>query len=274
MPTIPVRDTTIHYERAGDGDPTLVFVHGMCGGAWAWEDQIARLSDRFTCVAYDRRGHSDSPAGSGDPLEGQSDQSHADDAAALIAALDLDRPVVVSSSGGAVVTVELLHRHPDLAAGAVLSEPPLFSIDPNAGRALVADVGPAIEQAVEAGSPPAAVDAFFEVVCPGLWNQLDNARKGRYRENAPMLFANFEARSSAVTVEDLREIDIPVLVLAGTTSHPSLRSTTRLLARSVPDARFIELEGSGHVTYAEKPAEFATAVTAFAREFTAAPTGR
>ena len=273
MPTIPVRNTTIHYERAGDGEPTLVFIHGMCGGAWVWEDQIARLSGRFTCVAYDRRGHSRSPAGPDDPVEGQSDESHADDAAALIEALELDRPVLVSSSGGAVVAVEVLHRHPGLVAGAVVSEPPLFSIDPNAGRSLVGDVGPAVEQAAAAGGPAAAVDAFFEVVCPGLWSRLDDTRKARYRDNAPMLFANFEARSTAMTVDDVGAIDVAVLVLAGTTSHPSLMSTTGLLARSLPDARFVELEGSGHVTYAEKPAEFATAVAAFAHEVAAAPAG-
>ena len=50
-------------------------------------------------------------------------------------------------------------------------------------------------------------------------------------------------------------------------------STTRLLARSLPDVRYVELEGSGHVTYAEKPAEFAAAVAAFAHEV-AAPAGR
>ena len=43
---------------------------------------------------------------------------------------------------------------------------------------------------------------------------------------------------------------------------------------ALPDARFVELEDCGHVTYAERPEEFASAVAAFAAEIdlaTAAP---
>ena len=54
MPTIPVRDTTIYYEQTGTG-PTLLFIHGMCGDTRVWDGQVARLADRYSCVAYDRR---------------------------------------------------------------------------------------------------------------------------------------------------------------------------------------------------------------------------
>lgn len=274
MATIPVRDTKLHVERSGEGEPALVFVHGMCGGAWGWEDQMSRLSDTFTCIAYDRRGHSRSPAGTGEPAEDQSDDSHADDAAALIEALDLDRPIVVSSSGGAVVAAELLRRHPELVRGAVLSEPPLFSIDPAAGQAFGAKIGHAVEQAAGTGGAEAAVDAFFELICPGLWAQLDEERKDRYRANAPMLFAAFQRRATTLTDDELRTIEVPVLVLSGTNSYPAFRSIAGLLARSLPDARLVELEGSGHVTYAERPVEFARAVRAFARELAATEPSR
>ena len=62
MPTIDVNDTTLHYERAGHG-PAILFVHGMCGDAEVWADQARRFSGRYTCVRYDRRGHSRSARG-------------------------------------------------------------------------------------------------------------------------------------------------------------------------------------------------------------------
>jgi pimeloyl-ACP methyl ester carboxylesterase len=43
-------------------------------------------------------------------------------------------------------------------------------------------------------------------------------------------------------------------------------SVARGLAAALPDARFVELEGSGHVTYAERPDDFANAVSVFAAE--------
>jgi pimeloyl-ACP methyl ester carboxylesterase len=79
-----------------------------------------------------------------------------------------------------------------------------------------------------------------------------------------MMLAEFGGPRYTLRVEDLSTVAVPALVIAGTTSHPALRSIARILARGLPDARLVELHGSGHVTYAERPDEFADAVAAFA----------
>ena len=266
MPTIQVRDTSLYYERAGSG-PELLFIHGMCGDAASWEGQVARLADRFTCVTYDRRGHTRSAAGT----EPESVGTHAADAAALIDALHLTRPAIVGSSGGARIGVELARTRPDLIAGAVLSEPPLPTLEPVAGRALMAELGAVIAPAVRAGGPRAAVDAFFPLVCPGLWSGLDEARRDRFRANAHTMLAEFSAPPYALDREDVRRIDVPTMVVSGTTSHPAMRAIAATLARNLPLARLLELDRSGHVTYFERPDEFAAAVCAFAAETTHRP---
>ncbi len=261
MPTIPVRETTIHYERTGTG-PVLLFIHGMCGDARVWDGQVERLADRFRCVTYDRRGHSRSARGT----EPESVATHAADAATLIEALGSSRPVVIGSSGGARIAVELARTRPDLLAGAVLAEPPIFSLEPVAGPVLTSEIGAVVRPAVQAGGPRAAVDAFFPLLCPGLWSRLAESAKDRYRANAAMMLAEFAGPSYSFTEEDAAAIDLPCLVIAGATSHPTLRAIARTLARALPDARFLEVQGSGHVTYAERPDEFASAVAAFATE--------
>lgn len=261
MTMIEVRDTTLYYRTAGTG-PQLVFVHGMCGDADVWQGQVDRLADRFTCVTYDRRGHSRSPLGT----EPESTETHAADLVALVERLGLSRPILVGSSGGARITLEAARTRPDLITAAVMSEPPVFSL------ASGAPAGPSmvevVQRAAADGGPSAAVDAFFPLMCPGLWSQLDEAAKDRYRANAPMLLAEFAGPNYAPTVGDIRAIGLPCLVIAGTTSHPALRQIASTLARELPDARFVPLEGSGHVTYAERPDEFARAVAAFAHEVT------
>src|SRR5215469_5905185 len=261
MPTVDVRGTTIYYEQAGLG-PSLLFIHGMCGNATVWAGQVDRLADRFGCVTYDRRGHTRSALGT----EPESVSTHAADAAALIEALGLDRPVVVGSSGGARIAVELARTRPDLLAGAVFSEPPIFSLEPVAGPGFMAEVAAVVGPAAEAGGPSAAVDAFFRMACPGLWSGLDETAKDRYRANAPMMFAEFAGPPYQLGFEDATGIALPCLVVAGTESHPALRAIAATLTRALPDARFVELEGSGHVTYAERPDDFARAVAAFATE--------
>ena len=264
MPTIDVNDTTLHYERAGHG-PAIVFVHGMCGDADVWADQARRLTGRYTCVRYDRRGHSRS--GRGDAAI--SDARHADDAAALIEALGLAPCLLVGSSGGAAIAVEVALRYGQLLRGAVFSEPPLFSLDRDAGRALMTELVPRLEQATAAGGPRAGVDAFFSLICPGLWSRIDEDGKDRYRANADIGFTDLRSPSLEVSDRDLRAVALPVLVMAGDCSHPSLRSVAHRLVAALPDARLVELAGCGHVTYAEQPDAFADAVSVFAAELDA-----
>ena len=261
MTTADISDISLYYERVGDG-PTILFVHGIFGDADAWTDQVAKLSDRYTCVRYDRRGYSRSTRGSATV----NDAVHADDAAALIDALGLAPCLVVGSSSGAAITVDVALRHSGLLRGVVLSEPPLFSIDPDAGEALMSEVGPRIDEAMEIGGPPAAVDAFMSTVCPGLWSIVNDDRKASYRANADIGFIDLESPSLDTTPADLAGVALPALVLSGSASHPSFRSVAHHLAAALPDARFVELEGSGHVTYAERPDEFANTVRVFAAE--------
>jgi 3-oxoadipate enol-lactonase len=261
MPTIDINDTTIHYERTGQG-PAMVFVHGMCGDADVWADQAERFSDRSTCVRYDRRGHTRS--GRGDAAI--SDALHADDAAALIDALDLAPCLLVGSSSGAAIAVEVAVRHGHLVRGAVFSEPPLFSLDPEAGQAVAHDLAPLVESATATGDTRGFVDAFFSLVCPGLWSIIDDDRKDRYRDNADIGLTDVRSPTFDVTAEELSVITIPALVIAGDSSHPSLRSVAHRLAAALPDARLVELADCGHVTYAERPNEFAHAVSVFAAE--------
>lgn len=263
MSTAAIRDTTIYYEQSGEG-PDLIFIHGMCGDAQVWAGQVGLLGDRFWCTTYDRRGHSRSPRGDAP----ESDGTHADDAAALIEALELD-PIVVASSGGARIAVELLRRRPDLVGGAVLSEPPLFSAAPEAGALLRSELAAGVPAAAET-SPEAAVDAFFSFVCPGLWAGIDETARERYRANAPAMMAEFDAPPNHVSADDLEAIQVPVLVLNGSDTHPAFRAIADVLEERLPDVRRVVVDGSGHVTYAEQPEQFATAVTSFAADVLAA----
>lgn len=249
----------LHYEVSGDGPP-LVFVHGMCGRGAVWDGQVERLSAEFTCVTYDRRGHgasSDGDVAHTVPL-------HADDFAALVRRLGLGPVVCVGSSGGARIGLAVVLRHAELLAGAVLSEPPVFSLDPERAKEFMGRVAPAVQPRVATGDLPAAVDAFFGIACPGLWRILDEADKDPYRQNGPMLVADLAQPPFLVAADDLATVRVPILAVLGRDSDPFLQSTPRVIAASVPTAQLVELTECGHVTYAEQPDAFAAAVRAFA----------
>jgi len=261
MATIDIGDTRLYYELSGGGPP-LLFVHGMCGDAEVFAGQARRFADRYTCVRYDRRGHSRSDLGGA----AISVARHADDAAAVIEALDLAPCLIVGSSSGAVIALDVALRYRHLLRAAVLSEPPLFSLDRAAGEAAIEELTLVVEQALDTGGPSEAVDAFFRLICPGLWSMIDERRKDRYRANAGIGFTDLRSPSLDISAVELSALAIPTLVVTGDTSYPVLRSVARRLAGAVPDACLVELAGCGHVTYAEQPDAFARAVATFAAE--------
>jgi pimeloyl-ACP methyl ester carboxylesterase len=261
MPTIDVNDTTLYYEREGSG-PSVLFVHGQFGDADVWADQARRLSDRFSCVRYDRRGHSRSSPGHA----AVTDSLHADDAAALIEALDLAPCLLVGSSRGAAIAIDVCLRHLLLLRGVVLSEPPLFSLDRDAGEALLGEVVPQVDEALSSGDLGSAVHAFFSAVCPSFWVALGEGQRVRYVGNAEIGLADLRSPPLQVSFADLAGIAIPALVITGETSHSSLRSIAHQVALALPNTRFVELENCGHVAYAEQPDEFADVLATFADE--------
>ncbi len=252
---VPVGGTELFVREAGSGPPIL-FVHGMCGDADVWADQVSRLSDRYRCVAYDRRGHTRSPFGEGV----RTVEAHADDAAALIRSLDLAPVLLVGSSGGARIGLDVARRYPGLLRGAVLSEPALIALADDGGADFVAHVGPALRSAA---TPQDAVDAFFMVVDPSLWSSLPEDRKETYRANHVELFGDLEMPAYAPSDEDLRTVTVPLRLLVGSRSEPIFGQIARRVANAVPGTDLVVLEGASHATYASAPAAFTDAVVSF-----------
>ncbi len=254
MSVCQINGTGLHYEEHGAGLPAL-FIHGMCGDANVWDGQVQRLSDQFRCIAYDRRGHSRSPLGD---VTQRTVELHADDAAALIQALGIGPCLLVASSGGARVGVDLIRRYPALISSAVLSEPPIFGLDPEKGGAgIMAELQPRIQAAVGSGGLRAAVDVFFEYMCPGLWSRIDDSHREPYRANSGELLPDLQMPQYQITPEDIQKIQTPITMITGTISNPVLQRVARTIAGNLPNGRLVAMQGIGHVTYAEAPDEFA-----------------
>src|SRR6266581_1148905 len=96
--TLKVPGATMYYEIRGAG-PILLCVTGGPTDAGMFADLAERLADDFTVVAYDQRGHSRSALDG--PAEDIPVALHADDAAALLAAVGEEPACVYGNSGGA-----------------------------------------------------------------------------------------------------------------------------------------------------------------------------
>ena len=102
----------LHVREWGKPDgPAILLIHGWSQNHLCWAKQYeSALADEFRLVAYDLRGHGMSEA----PLEPEhytDGELWADDVAAIIEQLRLDRPVLVGWSYGAFVICDYLRTH-------------------------------------------------------------------------------------------------------------------------------------------------------------------
>ncbi len=108
MGTFTTKDgTDLLFKDWGSGRP-VVFSHGWPLNADAWDPQLALVADAgFRAIAHDRRGH----GRSSQPWDGNDMNTYADDLAELVEALDLRDAVLVGHSTGGGEVTRYLGRH-------------------------------------------------------------------------------------------------------------------------------------------------------------------
>lgn len=272
---VTINGVQLYYERRGNG-PSVLFIAGATGDAGHFSRVADALADEFTVVTYDRRGNSRSPRPVGWTTTTMDEQ--ADDAAGLIAALGLGPSAVFGTSGGAVILLNLLLRHPGILRGAIIHEPPLLPILERAGE-LGAQFQAMTETALANGGPRAAMEGFIRLNAgDAVFEQLDPDVRERMLGNADVLFT-IELVPFVTYVPDattLAQIDVPVHILAGAEHRDADLSQGGYLYQS---ARWLadhlgtglrEFPGA-HAPYFDHPNEMAEALRPLLRGFSRRP---
>jgi pimeloyl-ACP methyl ester carboxylesterase len=127
--SLRVPGASLHYEVRGAG-PVLLMVHGGSGDASGFDAVAELLASDYTIIAYDRRGLSRSKLD--DPDDEMTVEMNSDDAHRLLDHLGAGPAYVFGSSGGAVVGLDLVARHPEQVRRVVAHEPPAQYLLPDA----------------------------------------------------------------------------------------------------------------------------------------------
>jgi len=128
---LKVPGAELYYEVRGSG-PVLLAIPGGPTDAGMFTGLANHLSDRYTVVTYDPRGHSRSTLKG--EQQGDVIRVHADDAAHLIDAVGGGPANVLGSSGGGTIGLDLVARHSAKVKAFVAHEPPLMQLLPDRAR--------------------------------------------------------------------------------------------------------------------------------------------
>src|SRR3954454_3843401 len=186
MPTATVHGTELYHEVRGTGPPVLLIM-GATGDGGHFDTLADLLADEFTVITYDRRGNGRSPVPAG--WETTSPKEQADDAAALLDALGTGPAVVFSTSSGGNFALCLMARHPGRVRGAIMHEPGLYALVDDF-EAVRGPMRALVQEAMEAGGPPAAVERFWCCMAgEAAWDRLAPALRERLCATANTLLA-------------------------------------------------------------------------------------
>lgn len=114
----------IHYQVSGEGETTVVLIHGWAGGVWVWEQQLEGLADRARVIAIDLPGHGESDKPKIDYTIGYFARS----VAAVLDDAGVDKAVLIGHSNGAIIAREFYRKYPERTVGLGMVEGGLTSV--------------------------------------------------------------------------------------------------------------------------------------------------
>jgi pimeloyl-ACP methyl ester carboxylesterase len=245
----------LYYEEVGHGVP-IILIHPAGSTASTWGSVTAELARIGRVITYDRRGYARS---GGEPVRSMS--THTIDAATILGSLRTPPAVVVGTSAGAAIAVDLAVRRPDLVRITVAHEFPWRYARHRPTLSQVAALA-RIELLTLRGRHRDAAEVLLRSAYTyrdggSAWDAFPEEWRRAGRDNAKPALADF--RNSIATypsASDLGTVNVPVVCTYGARSPRNMARLVESLAAAIPTARAQEIEGAGHAAPFDATANF------------------
>jgi len=244
VPELEVRGVELRWFERGSGHPVLL-LHETAVASAAWLPLAEDLGPHARAIGFDRRAWGAS--GVPDGYARTTVEEQAEDAAALLEALEATPALVCGAGLGAVVALELLLGRRALVASAVLIEPPLLMLLPEATDQFAAD-----RQLLESAAPDGVegvVDLYLRgrllALGPGV-ERLPDPLTEPARERPRSVLAELGATSAwRRPVSSLSGAERRSLIVTCSGTPPLLRAAADQLDRRLARSERAELDGRG-----------------------------
>ena len=247
MPIAPVNGQHIYYEDTGGTAPVIVFSHGMLMDHEMFAPQVEAFRAHYRCIVWDERAHGKT---AGDTIEPFSYYDSADDLAALLGYLGVQRAIFVGMSQGGFLTLRCALTHRQLVRALVL-------IDTQAGvesPEQLVQYQQWFENWAANGLPEEIANASEQASlgpgCPDVetWKQ-----KWRGWQGLNLLAACHALVKRDDLSDRLAGIDVPTLVIHGDADIAIPLEHAEDMARRLPASEMVIVSGAGHAANLSHP---------------------
>jgi 3-oxoadipate enol-lactonase len=259
MPRITANGIQIYYELHGPEQAGVVVLsNGLLMTTSSWAFQRRPLSRRYRLLLYDCRGQgqSDHPPGP------YSMELHADDLAALLDALGVERAHIGGTSYGAEVSLAFALKYPQRTLSLIVTSAS-SQVDP-----LLRSMGEGWLAAARAHDPDRLWREVFPLTFSEPWialnrQALETARE-RYRElDFDALAEMLQAFLAMDLTAQLHRIAAPTLVVIGDEDLLKPRRYAETMVAEIPDVEYAVIPHAAHATLWEQPDTFNTLLLGF-----------
>jgi pimeloyl-ACP methyl ester carboxylesterase len=245
----------VGYEEHGAGSP-VVLLHPFPFARGIWSGLTDVLAVRHRVITVDARGFGESPLGD----DGYAMDDLADDLAALLAELGVERAAVLGMSMGGYAALAFAVRHPTQLSALVLADARAAADSAETRKARDGAIG----RIRATGSGPYLDGSMARLLSPEATPALVTFLRDRAETRAASLIAGIEAlRDRPDRTDQLGAIRVPTLAIRGSGDQVTPAEDMQQMARAIVGATFVSIPGAGHLSHIEAPDVFEQALTSF-----------
>jgi pimeloyl-ACP methyl ester carboxylesterase len=262
MPQVEVDGLTINYEVQGEGEPLLLIPYTSADHA-CYAFQLPAYTEHFSCIAIDLpgSGESDKPAGP------YSTDGYADQVAAFLGAIGVERAHVAGVSLGAAVGIHLAARHPGRVRSLSLhscwdTSDDYLKIVLEQWRTLASSL-PTVADVVVQSVFPLCFTPEMYTERPEFVDTLVDFVRGRPAQPVDAFLAQIEAAIGHDASAVLGEIDAPTLITFGARDLVCSTRFAEPLKSGIAGSELVVFEHLSHAGLHEDPETFNRATLDF-----------
>ncbi len=260
---IRIGDISISYlikKSPTTSSKTIIFLHGFPFNKNMWRDQLEALPEDITGIALDIRGHGLSTSGH----SFFSIDVFAKDIRVFMEKLDVEQATLCCISMGGYIALRAYQLFPEKISGLILADTH-SKADTNVGKQKRFD---SIQAVLNHGRRPFSIGFVENVFSANSIQEKAEAveyiksaiRRNSVRSICSTLLA-LAARTD--TSDTLKDISVPTLLIRGSDDRITSAQDMKDLEEAIPNARFKEIAGCGHLPNLEAPEEFNQVINEF-----------
>jgi pimeloyl-ACP methyl ester carboxylesterase len=275
---VEINGLQVHYKIAGQGEPTLVLLHGFAASVFSWREVMEPLAESLaseigTVMAFDRPAFGLTER----PLPGEwvgespyGAENQVELTVGLLDELGVERAILVGNSAGGTIALLMALTYPQRVRALVLVDPAVYThggwmglVRFVANTPQMQRIGPLVARRIRGWGIDFGRSAWHDPsrITAEVWEGYLKPLQAENWDRA--LWEMVRASQSHDLAERLAEIRMPCLVITGDDDRIVPTEQSVRLADELPGAELVVIPDCGHVPHEECPEPFLQAVTGF-----------